>query len=84
MEKVGFGLGCVKTEKLKRRLGRSSPISAIGRRKCSISLCPAAALEKFVLAIVLLYAFLHGQGHEATSAAASGNVRFLSCRRDRR
>jgi hypothetical protein len=39
---------------------------------------PGAALEKFVLAIVLLYAFLHGQGHEATSAAASGNVRFLS------
>jgi hypothetical protein len=38
---------------------------------------PGAISEKFVLAIVLLDAFLHGQGQEATKADASNKVRSL-------
>jgi hypothetical protein len=38
---------------------------------------PGATSEKFVLAMVLLDAFLHGQGQEATFAEASTSVRFL-------
>jgi hypothetical protein len=36
---------------------------------------PGAALEIFVLAIVLLYAFLHGQGHDRTIDARPWQVR---------
>ena len=38
---TGLGLGCVKTEKVKQRLESSSPISAMSRRKRSVSACPA-------------------------------------------
>jgi hypothetical protein len=40
------------------------PLRAISRGKCSVFRVPGVTSEKFVLAIVLLDAFLHGQGHE--------------------
>ena len=40
-----LGLGCVKTEKARRRLESSSPKSAISRRKYSVSVCPALLRE---------------------------------------
>ena len=43
--KSAWGLGCVKTEKAKRRLESSSPISAISRPKCSNSVRSALFRE---------------------------------------
>jgi hypothetical protein len=56
------GLGRVKTEKAKQRLEGSSSLWALVEENAQFPVTDPTS-EKFILAIVLLGAFLHGQGH---------------------
>jgi hypothetical protein len=72
LERSALGLGCVKREKPKQRSESLSSIAAISKRKCSVSPVADATSEKFILASVLLNAFLHSQGHDRHIEACHG------------